>query len=85
VTATVTLPADVDLHARPAATFVRTALGFTSTIEIATADRTVDAKSMLAVLSLGAKRGTELTLAAAGDDAAAAVETLTALIAALEE
>ena len=70
---TATLPADVDLHARPAAQFVRTALGFRSTIAVAVGDREADAKSLLSVLALGAKAGTTLRLRADGDDGTLAI------------
>jgi phosphotransferase system HPr (HPr) family protein len=83
--ATAVLPADVDLHARPAAQFVRLALGFRARIVVAVGEREVDAKSLLSVLSLGAKRGTSLRLAADGDDAASAVEALAACVAGLRE
>src|SRR3954467_15786132 len=79
------LPADVDLHARPAARFVRMAMGFESSVLIASGDREADAKSLLAVLALGARRGPWLRLAADGADAAAAVDALAACIAGLEE
>jgi len=72
----VTLPAGVDLHARPAADFVRTAMGFTASIEVEAGGRAADAKSLLTVLALGAKSGTELRLTATGDDAAAALDAL---------
>jgi phosphotransferase system HPr (HPr) family protein len=83
--ATVQLPADVDLHARPAARFVRMAMGFKSSITVATPDREADAKSLLAVLALGARRGTSLRLAAEGGDAPAAVDALAACLSCLEE
>jgi phosphocarrier protein HPr len=79
------LPDDVDLHARPAAQFVKTAMGFGCSITIAAGEREADAKSILAVLALGARRGTLLRLAADGGDAAVAVDTLAACIAGLEE
>ena len=69
----VTLPQGVDLHARPAADFVRAAMGFTATITVGAGDREADAKSLLSVLALGAKAGTELRLTATGDDADAAL------------
>ena len=47
---TVTLPADVALHARPAAQFVRTAVGFNADIAVAINGREADAKSLLAIL-----------------------------------
>ena len=58
---TVTLPADVALHARPAAQFVRTAVGFAADIAVAIDGREADAKSLLAVLALGAEGGTRAT------------------------
>ena len=76
----VELPAQVDLHARPAADFVRTAMKFSSRVTVAANGRDADAKSLLAVLALGAKRGTTLRLAAEGDDAAAALDALSVCI-----
>jgi phosphotransferase system HPr (HPr) family protein len=75
-TAVVTLPEGVDLHARPAADFVRTAMGFAAAIQVGANGREADAKSLLTVLALGAKGGTELHLTALGEDAAAALEAL---------
>lgn len=72
----VTLPDGVDLHARPAADFVRTAMGFAASIQVAAGEREVDAKSLLSVLTLGAKAGTEIRLAANGEDAEAALDAL---------
>ena len=81
----VTLPADVDLHARPAADFVRTAMGFAADVQVSAGEREVNAKSLLSVLALGAKGGTELRLTASGEDAAAAVDALSACIATLSD
>lgn len=80
-----TLPAEVDLHARPAADFVRTAMRFGSEISVASNGREANAKSLLAVLALGAKRGTTLTLSAVGDDAGAALDALAGCIVQLSE
>jgi len=81
----VSLPADVDLHARPAATFIRTAMGFSAKIHVASGDREADAKSLLSVLALGAKRGTTLRLRAEGEDAGSAIDALGATIRELRE
>jgi len=81
----VTLPENVDLHARPAANFVRTAMRFSANVSVAVGEREVDAKSLLSILALGAKRGTSLRLRASGEDAAAAIAALTATVAALRE
>jgi phosphocarrier protein HPr len=83
--ALVELPATVDLHARPAADFVRTAMGFEATVTVASGEREADAKSLLAILALGAKRGTTLRLRADGDDAEAALDALCGCVAGLTE
>lgn len=81
----VKLPAGVDLHARPAADFVRTAMGFAADLQVGAGEREADAKSLLSVLALGAKGGTELRLTAAGEDAVAALDALTARVATLSD
>jgi phosphotransferase system HPr (HPr) family protein len=81
--ATVTLPPGVDLHARPAADFVRAAMAFGASIQVAAGDREADAKSLLSVLALGAKAGTELRLSASGDGAEAAIAAMRERVATL--
>jgi phosphocarrier protein HPr len=78
----VTLPQDVDLHARPAAQLVRTAVSFAASIEVCAEGRSADAKSLLAILALGARGGTPLRLTASGDDAPSAIEALRDCVAA---
>jgi phosphotransferase system HPr (HPr) family protein len=80
---TVALPAGVDLHARPAAQFVRTAMGFAARIVVSAGGRDADAKSLLSVLALGAKGGTPLSLRADGDDAPGAVDALAVCVSGL--
>ena len=70
---------EVGLHARPASMFVQTAAKFTSDIEVTHGETTVNAKSILAVLTLGAHQGAEIVIKAEGadaDDALAALEEL---------
>jgi phosphotransferase system HPr (HPr) family protein len=81
----VALPADVALHARPAAQFVRTAMGFDSDVVIGVGDREADAKSLLSVLALGARGGTTVRLRADGGDADAALDALAACVAGFTE
>jgi phosphotransferase system HPr (HPr) family protein len=81
----VRLPADVDLHARPAALLVRIAMGFDATVELFAEDRRADAKSLLGVLGLGARRGTALRLSADGPDADVALAALVTCVAGLVE
>ena len=80
----VLLPADVALHARPAAQLVRTAVGFSAAITVAADGREADAKSLLAVLALGAEGGSELRLTASGDDASLALGALRDCVAAFD-
>jgi phosphocarrier protein HPr len=81
----VRLPADVDLHARPAARLVRTAMAFDATVHLFADDRRADAKSLLAVLGLGARRGTALRLSAEGPDADVALDAVVTCLAGLAE
>jgi phosphocarrier protein HPr len=75
---TVRLPAD--LHARPAGLLSRTAAGFESKVTFATPTKEVDARSVLMVMALGAREGTEVTVRATGRDSAAAVERLSRML-----
>ncbi len=83
----VALPAGVALHARPAATFVKTALRFRSRVTVGTEgeDKVADAKSILAVLALGAVGGTVLRLSADGEDAPDALAALSTCVSGLVE
>jgi len=82
---TVALPVSVALHARPAANFVKTAMRFRSQVTVAVNGKTADAKSILAVLALGATGGTLLKLSAEGEDAPAALDALAACVSGLVE
>jgi phosphotransferase system HPr (HPr) family protein len=79
----IALPPDVALHARPAAEFVKLAMGFGAEIELINGEREADGKSLMAVLALGATGGTELLLRARGGDASGAVEALAGYVAQL--
>lgn len=73
---------ETGIHARPAAALVALATKFKSDINIETGSKKVNAKSIMNILGLGLQKDTEVTFSASGDDAAEAVEALTALIAA---
>jgi phosphocarrier protein HPr len=83
--ATVALPEGVALHARPAATFVKTALRFRSRLSVGSDGKVADAKSILAVLALGARGGSVLRLSAEGDDAPDALAALAGCVSSLIE
>jgi len=70
------------LHARPAKIFVRIAAQQPVPVSVRVGDGApVPASSILGVLSLGAARGTEVTLSADGDGAAEALAELAGLLA----
>lgn len=77
----VTIASASGLHARPANLFVQTVnrLGLRVTIQ-KEGRPPVDARSMLGVMTLGAKHGEVVTLAANGDGAEAALDTLVAFL-----
>ena len=82
-TRTVTVGSASGLHARPAKIFVEAAAKAPVKVTIRSGDRKpVPAKSMLSVLALGAKKGTEVILEAEGDGAEEALNSLAALLAA---
>jgi phosphocarrier protein HPr len=77
---TTTITHGVGLHARPAALFVQTAKRYAANITVRNGERQANAKSMVQVLTLGAKQGSELTIQAEGDDAEEALQGLKELI-----
>jgi phosphotransferase system HPr (HPr) family protein len=68
------------LHIRPAGMVSKTALSFRSKISIARGAEVADARSIVALVALGASPGTWLTIRAEGSDAEAAVAAIRALI-----
>lgn len=78
---TVTVASKVGLHARPAAVFVKKAAEQPVPVTLARAGGApVNAKSMLAVMSLDVRGGERVILAADGEGAAAAVDELAELL-----
>jgi len=75
-----TINHEVGLHARPASMFVQTAAKFSSDIEVTHGEITANAKSILAVLTLGAHQGAELLIRAEGADGDDALKALKALV-----
>jgi len=73
---------EAGLHARPASKFVQTANRFDSEITVGRADGddAVGANSMLAVTGLNIEHGEEVRITADGEDAAAALDELEALL-----
>lgn len=64
------------LHARPAAIFVKTASQFKSEINIEFKDSVLNAKSIMNILSMGAKKGDEVVIITNGPDEKEALDAL---------
>jgi len=68
------------LESRPAALFVQTASKFTSNIYVKIENKTVNAKSIMGIISLGILDGQDVTIIADGEDARQAVNDLEILL-----
>lgn len=68
------------LHARPASMLVKEASKYSSQIKLIKDDKECNAKSIMGILSMGAGKGTKLTIIADGEDEKEAVESLKGLI-----
>ncbi|MDS4068644.1 MAG: glucose PTS transporter subunit IIA, partial [Candidatus Competibacter sp.] len=76
----IVIPNPTGLHARPAAVLANLAKKFKADIRIQKGDQTANAKSVVAIMGLEIGQGDKIILVAKGDDAEAAVETLTPLL-----
>lgn len=79
--ATVTILNKLGLHARPAMVFVDAANTFTADVQVSKGSQSVDGKSIMQMMILGATQGTQLQIEARGEDADAAIATLRELVA----
>lgn len=70
------------LHARPAGQIAKEARNFQSkvTLSVAATGKKADAKSLMGIMTLQAKKGTVVTVTADGPDEAAAVEKFGGMI-----
>ena len=69
------------LHARAAAKLVETVAPFQSSVRIGRGERLVDARSIMALLMLGAGQGTQLQLQVSGDDADTTLAAVQSMVA----
>ena len=71
------------LHARPAATFVKTVGRYASTVTVADLDAgrgPVSGASLISLMSLGVAKGTRVRVEASGPDAPSVIHELEALV-----
>lgn len=80
-----TIVPEAGLHARPAARFVKEAKSYSSDIVVIKGEQEANAKSSLKLMTLGAKHGEQVLVRAEGEDEAAAVDALVAILSEEEE
>jgi len=81
ITKTFTIQNKFGLHARPAAHFVKTAGKFKSKIDIAKDGLVANGKSIMGLMTLAAETGSQVEITIDGEDAEAAMEAISELIA----
>lgn len=77
---TVTICNARGLHARASAKLVKAVSPFDAEVRLVRDDQSVDARSIMGLLMLGAGLGSQLEIVAEGTDAQAALDTVVALI-----
>ncbi|MEA4906889.1 MAG: HPr family phosphocarrier protein [Anaerolineaceae bacterium] len=75
----------VGLHARPANLLIKEAIKFKSNIRIKKGNTEVNAKSIISVLTLGAKMGDKIVVKADGPDELEALSSILELLERLKE
>jgi phosphocarrier protein HPr len=80
IRATLEIINTLGLHARASAKFVATAARFQSSIDVTKDNNTVNGKSIMGVMTLGAPKGTIITLEINGPDEQEMMDALTMLI-----
>ncbi len=78
---TVSIASAHGLHARPASLFVQAVTASGLGVELSKGAKTLNAASILGVISLGIEQGDQVTLRAEGDNAEAVLEELAAFLA----
>ncbi len=63
-----TITDEIGIHARPAGLLVKEAKNYTSKLTIAANGKTAELTKLMAIMSLGVKKGAEVTITAEGDD-----------------
>lgn len=67
---------ELGIHARPAGLLVKTIGKYNCSIKMVKGTAEIDAKSILGVMSLGVKKGEEITIRCDGEDEAEASEVI---------
>lgn len=70
---------DKGLHTRPSTELVKCATSFKAQVNLIYQNTTVNAKSLLGILTLAASRGSRIDIEAQGEDAEEAIKTIVQL------
>jgi catabolite repression HPr-like protein len=76
----VTVVLRTGLHARPAALFVQEANKYVADVFVEKSGKTVNAKSIMGIMSLAINHGTPIQISAKGNDATEAVGALVSFV-----
>lgn len=71
---------EAGIHARPISNIVKAAEGFSSDVVVAKGEREANAKSIMKLLTLGAKQGDTVLVRADGEDEEAALAAVVEII-----
>lgn len=82
---TITVVNPSGIHARPATLVVDFCKVYPGTVEVVKGEKVGNLKSILMILSMGLKRGTEITLRVSGENEEAFLDSLVAYILNLED
>ncbi|MCC8165170.1 MAG: HPr family phosphocarrier protein [Planctomycetes bacterium] len=77
---TILIENKVGLHSRPASLLINAAKKYQSKITLRKDDKSVDVKSLIALLKLRVKMGDSVTITAEGEDEGDAIDELVGLI-----
>ncbi|MEE9280495.1 MAG: HPr family phosphocarrier protein [Myxococcota bacterium] len=75
-----TIQNELGLHLRAAAGFVKVAERFASEVSVSCGDISANGKSIIALVTLAAPKGTHIRVVVEGEDSEEAIEALVALI-----
>ena len=75
-TFTYTIQDELGIHARPAGMLAKAAAAYKSVVTIDNGTKKADAKRIMAVMSMGVKKGVELTVTVDGEDEDVAAEAI---------
>ena len=71
-----TITDELGIHARPAGLLVKKAAEFASTVSVDNGTKKADAKRLMAIMSMGVKKGHTVTVTVEGDNEEADFETV---------